>query len=86
MPNAMRQKYQYYTNADLTNFRATEYTKEFTSLELGIDDYINPYLLKTTLIDSHQYSKQIIIMTKANSFIHIAGNKNITKKHLTDVI
>ena len=40
IPNDLKNKYQYYTKADLTNLREYgKYTKEFTSLEDGLSEY-----------------------------------------------
>lgn len=47
MPShVVERQYQYYTQADLTRLRAAGYTKEFTSLENGVKDYIENYLTK----------------------------------------
>ena len=46
MPEQIRDKYQYYTCADLTKLRATGYKKEFTSLEEGVRDYVQNWLMK----------------------------------------
>lgn len=40
MPDALRGKYQYRTEADTTRLRAAGYSEEFTSIEDGIADYI----------------------------------------------
>jgi ADP-L-glycero-D-manno-heptose 6-epimerase len=40
MPEALRGKYQYRTEADTARLRGTGYAEEFTSLEDGIADYI----------------------------------------------
>ncbi len=45
MPESIRDKYQYHTQADLTKLRATGYTNEFTSIEDGIRDYVSQYLV-----------------------------------------
>lgn len=47
MPNTLRDKYQYYTQADMTKLRAAGYTKPFTELEDGIGQYVKNYLSKT---------------------------------------
>lgn len=44
MPEALRGKYQYFTQADATKLRAAGYTKPFTSLEDGVRDYVVNYL------------------------------------------
>jgi len=46
MPEALRGKYQYFTQADATKLRAAGYTKPFTSLEDGVRDYVVNYLAK----------------------------------------
>lgn len=46
MPNSLKHKYQYYTEADVSKLREAGYTKEFTSLEDGIREYVENYLSK----------------------------------------
>ncbi|HIO16516.1 MAG TPA: ADP-L-glycero-D-mannoheptose-6-epimerase, partial [Flavobacteriales bacterium] len=36
--------YQYFTEADLTKLRNAGYSKEFTSLEDGVQEYVVNYL------------------------------------------
>ena len=45
IPEDIREKYQYYTEANMQKLRATGYTKSFTSLENAAFDYITNYLL-----------------------------------------
>tara|TARA_X000000950_G_scaffold272651_1_gene355448 strand:+ start:4554 stop:5534 length:981 start_codon:yes stop_codon:yes gene_type:complete len=45
-PIKIRKKYQYFTEANVCNLRRIGYSKEFYSLEEGIEDYIKTYLLK----------------------------------------
>lgn len=45
MPGELRGQYQYFTEADLTKLRDVGYEKEPFSLEDGIRDYLNHYLL-----------------------------------------
>jgi ADP-L-glycero-D-manno-heptose 6-epimerase len=40
MPETLREKYQYRTEADVSRLRASGYTAPFTSLEDGVRDYI----------------------------------------------
>ncbi|MCC6545591.1 ADP-glyceromanno-heptose 6-epimerase [Candidatus Sumerlaeota bacterium] len=40
MPPALKGKYQYFTQADARKLRAAGYTKDFTSLEAGVADYV----------------------------------------------
>lgn len=44
MPESLRNKYQYYTEARPDKLRAAGYTKPFTTLEDGIHDYVKTYL------------------------------------------
>lgn len=44
MPDELKGKYQYYTQADLTKLRKFGYNKPMTSLEEGIKDYVQNYL------------------------------------------
>jgi ADP-L-glycero-D-manno-heptose 6-epimerase len=44
-PLDIRDKYQYFTEADMTKLRIYGYTKDFTSLEEGVDDYVSNYLV-----------------------------------------
>ncbi|MCX7846766.1 MAG: ADP-glyceromanno-heptose 6-epimerase [bacterium] len=45
MPEALRGKYQYFTQADLTKLRRVGCTHEFMSLEASVADYVRNYLL-----------------------------------------
>ena len=45
-PEDIREKYQYFTEADIDKLRAIGYETEFTSLEEGVKDYIQGYLMK----------------------------------------
>lgn len=44
MPPAIREKYQYYTQADMAGLRDAGYDRDFTGLEDGIADYVGRYL------------------------------------------
>lgn len=46
MPEQIRDKYQYHTSADLTKLRASGYKKKFTSLEEGVREYVQNWLMK----------------------------------------
>ena len=46
MPESIRNQYQYFTEADITNFRKAGYDKEITTLEDAIKDYVQSYLQK----------------------------------------
>ncbi len=43
-PEDIRDKYQYFTQAEMQKLQAAGYTKNFTSLEEGIDDYVKYFL------------------------------------------
>jgi len=49
-PADIRDKYQYYTQAEMQKLRSIGYNKEFTSLEDGINDYVSNYLIKEQYI------------------------------------
>jgi ADP-L-glycero-D-manno-heptose 6-epimerase len=44
MPDALKGKYQYFTEANTAKLRAAGYTKPFTELEDGVRDYVVNYL------------------------------------------
>lgn len=43
-PLDIRDKYQYFTEADMTKLRSVGYKKEFHTLEQGVEDYVKNYL------------------------------------------
>jgi len=43
-PQAIRDKYQYFTEANMERLRAAGYDKPFTSLEDGVSQYVRGYL------------------------------------------
>ena len=45
-PEDIRDKYQYFTEADMGKLFAADYDKPFYSLEKGIDDYVKNYLVE----------------------------------------
>lgn len=45
-PEDIRDKYQYFTEANMTKLIATGYSSPFTTLESGVKDYVQNYLLK----------------------------------------
>ena len=45
IPEDIRDKYQYFTEANMTKLREAGYDKEFTSLEDGVMDYVKNYLM-----------------------------------------
>jgi ADP-L-glycero-D-manno-heptose 6-epimerase len=46
MPVEIQDKYQYWTEADLTKLRKIGYKEEFTELEDAVSDYVKNYLMK----------------------------------------
>lgn len=46
MPNNLIKKYQYFTKAKMDRLRAAGYTATFTTLQDGVKDYVQNYLLK----------------------------------------
>ncbi len=47
-PVDIRDKYQYFTQANMNKLRSAGYNKEFTSLEDGVEDYVVNYLKANT--------------------------------------
>jgi ADP-L-glycero-D-manno-heptose 6-epimerase len=50
MPEDIREKYQYFTEANMQKLRAAGYDAEFYSLEDGVDDYVRNYLAKAAYL------------------------------------
>lgn len=46
-PADIRDKYQYYTQADMTKLKKAGYSKKFHTLEEGVEDYVKNYLIGT---------------------------------------
>lgn len=46
MPETLRDKYQYYTQADMAKLRDAGYSKPFTELEDGVGQYVRDYMSK----------------------------------------
>jgi len=46
MPDVLKDKYQYFTEAEMSKLRKIGYNKEFYSLEDGVKDYVQNYLDK----------------------------------------
>jgi ADP-L-glycero-D-manno-heptose 6-epimerase len=46
MPDDLKGKYQYYTQADMGKLRASGYEKPFHTLEEGVRDYVQNYLMQ----------------------------------------
>lgn len=45
-PIDIRDKYQYFTEADMNKLKGIGYAKEFTPLEKGVEDYVSNYLIR----------------------------------------
>lgn len=50
MPEHLKNKYQYYTKAEMSKLRGVGYNEEFVDLELGIKDYVLEHLHKNYAI------------------------------------
>ncbi len=50
IPEDLRDRYQYFTEADMSKLRGIGYDKPFTSLEEGVQDYVCRYLQKDRCI------------------------------------
>lgn len=46
IPKDIREKYQYFTEANMNKLRSIGYKTEFTSLEEGVKEYVQEYLMK----------------------------------------
>ena len=44
MPETIRDRYQYFTQADMTALRQAGYEQPFLSVEEGVEDYVQNYL------------------------------------------
>ena len=51
MPESIRDKYQYFTEANLGRLRAADYSAPVTSLEDAVSDYIRNYLVSDKRLD-----------------------------------
>jgi ADP-L-glycero-D-manno-heptose 6-epimerase len=51
MPEAIRSKYQYFTQANLLRLRGTGYAAPVTSLENAVFDYVRKYLMPDKRLD-----------------------------------
>jgi ADP-L-glycero-D-manno-heptose 6-epimerase len=53
MPDSIRNKYQYYTCADITKLRKAGYRNQITSLEDAVKDYVQSYLQKNHYLEGY---------------------------------
>jgi ADP-L-glycero-D-manno-heptose 6-epimerase len=51
MPETIRDKYQYFTQADISKLRAAGYKEKITSLENAVKDYVQNYLVPDKRLD-----------------------------------
>jgi ADP-L-glycero-D-manno-heptose 6-epimerase len=51
MPDVIRDKYQYFTQADISKLRATGYKEKITPLEDAVKDYVQNYLVPDKRLD-----------------------------------
>ncbi|HEX5398922.1 MAG TPA: ADP-glyceromanno-heptose 6-epimerase, partial [Verrucomicrobiae bacterium] len=51
MPETIREKYQYFTQADISKLRAAGYKEQITSLEDAVADYVRNYLVHDKRLD-----------------------------------
>ncbi|HTX20629.1 MAG TPA: ADP-glyceromanno-heptose 6-epimerase [Candidatus Aquilonibacter sp.] len=51
MPEAIRDKYQYFTQADISKLRAASFKEKITSLETAVADYVQNYLALDKRLD-----------------------------------
>ena len=52
MPQELKGKYQYFTEANIDKLRGTGYTEEITSLESSVGEYVNEYLISNNTLTS----------------------------------
>ncbi|MEG8946135.1 ADP-glyceromanno-heptose 6-epimerase [Rosettibacter firmus] len=52
MPDEIKDKYQYFTEANLKKLRAAGYNKPIMNVQQGVSDYVKNYLLKNPYLDN----------------------------------
>ena len=52
MPEELKGKYQYFTEAKINKIKKAGYKNKITSLEESVDDYVKEYLVKGKLLGS----------------------------------
>ena len=50
MPSGIKEKYQYFTQADITSLRQIGYQEKFYELEDGVKDYVQNYLSSKLIV------------------------------------
>ncbi|TLU82001.1 MAG: ADP-glyceromanno-heptose 6-epimerase [Chlorobium sp.] len=53
MPETLRDKYQYYTCADITKLRKAGFSEQLTSIEDGVQEYVQQYLASDNRYFNH---------------------------------
>ncbi|MDQ6610837.1 MAG: ADP-glyceromanno-heptose 6-epimerase [Gemmatimonadota bacterium] len=56
IPENIREKYQYSTEANISKLRATGYANDVTTLELAVRDYVVDYLAQDARLESRKYN------------------------------
>jgi ADP-L-glycero-D-manno-heptose 6-epimerase len=49
-PEDIRDKYQYFTEADMSKLKLIGYDRPFTELEDGVNDYVSNYLMNSSIL------------------------------------
>jgi len=49
-PKDIRDKYQYFTEADMSKLKLIGYDRPFTELEAGVNDYVSNYLMNSSIL------------------------------------
>ena len=49
-PEDIRDKYQYFTEADMSKLKLIGYDRPFTELEEGVNDYVSNYLMNSSIL------------------------------------
>lgn len=52
MPDHLKEKYQYFTQADISKIRNAGYTNPISTLEDSVKDYVQNYLMKNAYLES----------------------------------
>jgi ADP-L-glycero-D-manno-heptose 6-epimerase len=66
MPDSLRGKYQYRTEATIDRLRAAGYTVPFTSLEDAVGDYVRGYLATNSVLGDESDATDSLRMTSAS--------------------
>jgi ADP-L-glycero-D-manno-heptose 6-epimerase len=55
MPEILKDKYQYFTQADISKLREAGYDKHITSLENAVTDYVQNYIVQNDYLHAENY-------------------------------